>query len=71
MCYGHRVETPKNKGGRPATGHSPTRSMRIGQVWDDAKTIAEKRGDSLNGVITRALEMYVELHKREFNDPQG
>lgn len=42
--------------------------MRIGQVWDDAKAIAEKRGDSLNGVITRALEMYVELHKREVND---
>lgn len=53
----------RKKPGRPATGHSPTRSVRIGPVWDEAMEIAKDRGDKLNQVITRALENYVRRHR--------
>jgi hypothetical protein len=64
MCYasGMDNEDTGRRRGRPATGHQPTRSVRIGGVWDEAKVIATSRHESLNKVITRALENYVRRH---------
>lgn len=62
MCYSYAMEsteTEKRRPGRPATGHQPTRSVRIGAVWDAAKEVATGRQESINQVITRALENYV------------
>lgn len=56
-------ETARRRPGRPATGHAPTRSVRIGDVWDEAMTVANGRGEALNQVITRALERYVRAHR--------
>jgi hypothetical protein len=42
--------------------------MRIGPVWDEAMAIAKGRGESLNSVITRALENYVRRHRREIEE---
>lgn len=55
----------KRRPGRPATGHDPTRSVRIGPVWEDAMAISRYRGETLHKVITRALENYVRRHRRE------
>ena len=52
------TETPR-RGGRPATGKTPTRSVRIGDVWDRARAIAEQRGTTITAVIEHALEDYV------------
>ncbi len=63
MCYSYDMEEEKRRPGRPATGHDPTRSVRIGPVWDEALVVAKDRGDKLNQVITRALENYVRRHR--------
>lgn len=52
-------QTPKRRPGRPATGVTPTRSVRVGDVWDQAATVAKARGESLAKVIERALTEYV------------
>lgn len=59
------MENEKRRPGRPATGHQPTRSVRIGDVWDEAKVIAAGRQESINQVITRALENYVRRYGRK------
>lgn len=33
-------DTEKNKGGRPATGVTPVRTVRIGDEWDEAERLA-------------------------------
>lgn len=45
--------------GRPATGQTPVRSLRMGHVWDDAKAVADRRGEKLHLVIEAALRRYV------------
>lgn len=73
MCYVSRKDVlpframstdpqPRRRG-RPATGHHPTRSVRIGPAWDQAAAIAKTRGESLNQIITRALENYIRRHR--------
>jgi hypothetical protein len=58
------MEPEKKRGpGRPATGHDPTRSVRIGAAWDEARVIAQERHESLNAIITRALENYIRRHR--------
>ena len=52
------IEQPR-KPGRPATGKTPTRSVRIGGIWDRARAIAEQRNETITDVIERALEDYV------------
>lgn len=61
-------DTQRRRPGRPATGHAPTRSVRIGAVWDEAMIVANSRGEALSRVITRALETYVCAHSPEGGD---
>lgn len=70
MCYSKSM-TEKRRPGRPATGHDPTRSLRVGKVWDEAMAIAKIRGDKLNQVVTRALESYVRRHRHELEQATG
>lgn len=49
----------RRRPGRPATGQTPTRSVRVGDVWDRAREIAAQRGETMTAVITRALEAYI------------
>ncbi|MGH3693222.1 MAG: hypothetical protein ACRDRX_04350 [Pseudonocardiaceae bacterium] len=53
------VPAARRRPGRPATGQVPTRSVRVGPVWDAALVVARRRGDSLSVVIATALEQYV------------
>jgi len=61
-------ETPRPKRGRPATGHDPVRTVRIGPIWDEARDTAKRRGDSMADIITTALTKYVARSK---TDPTG
>lgn len=45
--------------GRPATGKTPTRCVRIGDVWDRAKVLAEQQGETITEVIERKLVEYL------------
>jgi hypothetical protein len=59
------VDTPpvRRPRGRPrTTGETAVRSVRIGQVWDEAAAVARTRGETLTAVITRALRAYVKRH---------
>ncbi len=52
---------PKRRPGRPVTtGKTPTRSMRLGDVYDQAKALAEQRGETITHVVERALAEYVQ-----------
>jgi hypothetical protein len=49
-------ETEKNRGGRPATGVTPKRDIRIGPAWDDLVSLlgpGEKMAAVLTGLIER------------------
>lgn len=47
-----------NRMGRPATGQTKVRSVRVGDVWDTAKANAEQDGETISDVITRLLLRY-------------
>jgi hypothetical protein len=49
----------KRRPGRPATGKTPTRSMRLGPVYDQAKAKAEANGETITAVVERLLTQYV------------
>lgn len=58
-------ETPKRPRGRPATGVTPKRNIRVGSTWDEAAGIAAARGETMTAVIERALQRYVARHRHE------
>jgi hypothetical protein len=49
--------------GRPATGQTPVRTVRIGPVWDEALAIAKERGDRMPVIIEAALRRYIARHR--------
>lgn len=49
-------QTAKRGRGRPATGVTPKRNVRIGKVWDDLDRYAQARGESMTALVTRLLE---------------
>lgn len=43
----------------------PVRSIRVGEIWETAKQVAEDRGDNFaDDVITPALERYVARNRK-------
>jgi hypothetical protein len=54
----------KPRGRPPTGGPTPLRNVRIADpLWNAAKEITEKRGETLTGVIEDALKRYVARHK--------
>lgn len=59
-CMKDVPEQPVRRGpGRPPTGKTPTRSLRMGTVWDQARSVAVVRGETITEVIEAALGRYV------------
>jgi len=58
-------EQEKRGRGRPATGVTAKRNIRVGQPWDDAEKIASAHGETMTMLVTRLLENYVRRHKSE------
>jgi len=60
--------------GRPATGVTPKRNIRVGKIWDDAAVIAAERGETMSDVVVpileRELRRYVERYGAETGDPR-
>lgn len=50
---------PRRRPGRPATGKTPSRSMRLGPVYDQAKAKAEANGETITAVVKRLLTEYI------------
>jgi hypothetical protein len=59
------VTSPRRGPGRPATGTNPTRSMRLGPNFDDARRYAERDGETITAVVERLLAEYVARKKAE------
>ncbi len=50
--------------GRPATGKTPLRNVRIADaLWHPARDAAEANGETVTAVIERALRRYVADHE--------
>lgn len=41
------------------------RSIRVGDLWEEAQQVANQRGDNLSDIIRRALEKYVKDNQEE------
>lgn len=54
--------------GRPATGQTPVRTARIGNVWDEAKAIADSRGEKMTAVVEAELRRYIKRHTKTGQD---
>jgi hypothetical protein len=57
------TEPAKRRPGRPRTGVTPKRNIRVGQVWDDAAALAAARGETMTTVVERALQHYVKRYR--------
>lgn len=51
---------PKRGRGRPATGVTPKRNIRVGDVWDQAAELAEADNETMTSLVTRLLHRYVD-----------
>lgn len=49
--------------GRPATGVTPKRDVRVGDIWDQAAELAAADGEKMPALITRLLTEYVEAKR--------
>lgn len=52
------------KPGRPATGQTKGRSIRIGATWDEAYAAAEADGEKFAAFVERALRRELDLRQR-------
>lgn len=74
MCYIFFVTEPDKRGrGRPkkpgGPAPTPVRTLRIGELWDEAEKIAEARKDKMADIVRpsveRALKRYISQHRSE------
>jgi hypothetical protein len=56
--------TPKRRG-RPATGVTPKRNVRIGAVWTRGEEIAEERGMTMTAFVEEALRREIARSERQ------
>ena len=60
LWYGFAMDdTEKRPRGRPRTGVTPKRNIRVGEIWDQAAELAAARGETMTAVIERALRHYL------------
>ena len=57
-------DQPKRGRGRPATGQTPVRTIRVGEVWDQAQKVARARGESMATVVADCLRRYVKRNAK-------
>jgi hypothetical protein len=48
-------ETQPKRRGRPATGVTPKRNVRIGDTWTEGEALAEKLGMTMTAYVEDAL----------------
>lgn len=59
-CTLSPVSNTERRGpGRPATGQTPKRYLRAGEIWDIATEIAKQRGETMTDFVLRAIEREV------------
>lgn len=61
-------EKPKHAGGRPATGVTPKRDIRMGPTWDESVDIAAELGEPFSAYVRRALETANAKHRKRLKE---
>jgi hypothetical protein len=61
-------DTPRRRG-RPATGVTPKRNIRLGAVWDEAAAAAEQDGETMTAFVDRALRAELRRRARQQGKP--
>jgi hypothetical protein len=46
----------------PNQPRTPARAVRVGVLWDEARAVATRRGETMTAVVIRALRRYVETN---------
>ncbi len=64
-------EQDKRPRGRPRTGVTPKRNIRVGPVWDEAAAIAAAHGESMTELVTRLLQNYARRHRGSVIDSES
>ena len=50
------MDSPRRGRGRPATGITPKRNVRVGEVWDQVEELAgQQTGEAMTDVVKRLL----------------
>ena len=57
-------DQPAPRRGRPATGQTPKRYVRMGPLWDDAAALAHDQGETMTSLVERAIRREVERLRR-------
>lgn len=55
---------PKRGPGRPPTGVTKKRDVRVGDVWDEAAVYAKADGENMPALLTRLLSDYVQAKRQ-------
>lgn len=58
-------EQEKPRRGRPPTGVTPKRNIRVGTIWDEAEAIAKARGETMTAAVEAGLRWYISEHGPE------
>lgn len=64
-------DQPRRGPGRPATGHDPVRSIRMGDVWERARAAAVEDGEPFAALVEQALERELARRDRARRRPTG
>lgn len=51
-------ETAPRRRGRPATGETPKRNVRIGAIWTEGEALAAKLGITMTAYVEEALKRH-------------
>lgn len=53
--------------GRPKTGQTPVRSLRLGPVWDEAEELAKSGGRTMTDVVDALLRRWIPAERKRQN----
>lgn len=58
--------------GRPRTGETPVRSVRLGAVWEEAEANAKADGENMATLLDRLLRRYnTAARRRRLEQPEA
>ncbi|MDP9799333.1 hypothetical protein J2S43_007845 [Catenuloplanes nepalensis] len=59
----------EKRAGRPATGQTPVRTVRLGAIWDEASELATANGEKMTALVERALRAEIARLRRQAGKP--
>ena len=57
-------EQPRRRPGRPATGETPKRNIRVGKIWDECEA-ATAEGETMTAFVITAITRELAIRQRQ------